>query len=1143
MNQSTTMLNKANTEFRNANYEYALRLYSDILKKSPELAKVIGFNVTLARRKLRDNPHGSNSSFQSTLLDEHIPSSGAVESARVLVESIIDVLDECELITFDIWDTVLRRLCEPDEIKLRTARVLWLLSDQPQEGLEQVTPIKLFWLRKEAERNVADEHYEYRIADVLQEWLKLHGIQSKVQVQYLSQRLLECELQAEYSATGPDETIAHLLNELKGKRTLAISDFYHSSESLGSILEYHGLKGFFDRIYVSCDWMKTKRAGHLYDLVFEKECINPGKIIHIGDNPHADYKKAQEKGIRAFLYENPTEKQRNNYLRKTFEEYLDGHISLHYKNIFKTLEYSHYINPFNDLSNVANLKTAGKLLSPIVVGFVLLCMQEAVQRKCPRIFFFAREGIFFKRIYEELVALDVFDLGNYPKPEIIYASRRATFSASLRELSLDEMMRMWNMYSTQSINAMARSLNLDLDKVASIACNYGLNADTPIQYPWLNDEFKKFFHSSEFQSYAIAAISQQKQGLLNHLREIGFDPDDSIDRVIVDIGWRGTIQDNISYLVKGHVHGIYLALKNYFNSQPPNVTKQAFLSDDNTKDRFDLGDVAALEFILNAPGGSAIGYEMDGTPRREIITGEEKVICTEVAEIQSGIIEGSKKLGDYIRHHGLVAEDLVALSKHLVSCYINNPPRCIADAFLSLEHNETFGTGEADYIGQGLNIAAFSELSDAALHSALMQTRSQQRWASSLFNTTPFKNLFASFRPDQTLNIPCNGHQPSVFSIIRPESRRDIISIITPAPLAGSGGHRTIYNFAKGLAREGFDVHVMMESVNNDLWYVEQELAGHSITLHKEWFAGVRPRVAVATIAHSAKYVRNFFPDSIGAYFVQDYEAEFNPLSDGYVRGQNSYAQGLSPICIGHWLPHVLRKQFGIGVAYGGLGVDTNIYYPIPNVEKKDMVAFLYQPEKWRRMPETCIGALAIVKQRRPQTEIVLYGSNAQPNLPFEATQLGLIHDLSELNRIYNEASVGLCLSLTNPSRIPIEYMAAGCVPVDLYRYNNLFDNPTGTSLLAYQSEESIAEAIIHLLENNTECQQRRMNGIGLAQKRTLQWEVDAACNAIKMMTTGFSLKELNTPQCAYIDQPFVSEHDRMPEIKAFCDWQHKLAN
>lgn len=1143
MKLSGTMLHRANSALRNGKYSEALRLYNDILQENPALAKSIAFNLALAKRKLRNNPHDPDPLLQTPSLDESPLLLSDEESARAFIDAINRVLHECEFITFDIWDTVLRRSCDPDEIKLRTARALWLLFQNPQNKHEHVNPIKLFWLRKEAEQNVADEHYEYRVEDVFREWLSLYGIKLDAQIQNFTKYLLECELHAERSATSPDETIARLLNGLNGKRALAISDFYHSSESLGSILEHHGLKAFFDKIYVSCDWMKTKRAGSLYDLVLQEEKTHPKKITHVGDNPHADHEKASEKGMQAYLYQNPLEKNRIDALKRTFEDYLAGNPKPHYKNILGLLDYSRHVSPNGDMANITDLTVAGKLLTPIVVGFVLSCMQEAIRRQCPRIFFFAREGIFFKRIYEELVTLDIFDLGQYPQPEILYVSRRATFAASLSQLSLEEMMRMWNMYSTQSVVAMARSLNLDTDSVADMARNHGIEPHIPVQYPWQNEQFKAFFHSPEFQAYAVPALAQQKARLLQHLEQAGFEPEAAIDRVIVDIGWRGTIQDNISYLVKGNIHGVYLALKTYLNQQPENSSKSAYLSDDNSTEHFDLGDVAAFEFILNAPGGSCIGYENNGTPQREIIHGEETVINHQVAAIQAGILEGTNALGQYIRRHGLIAEDIIPLARHLVTCYLNTSPTCIADAFLALEHNETFGTGDADQMSLDANVAKIAELSDAALHKALHQLRNQQRWSASLFNTRQFKELFATFRPDQTLNIPCSGTRQSVFSIIRPETRRDIVSLITPGPLAGSGGHRTIYNFAKGLAREGFNVHVMLEGVNNDLWYVEQELAGHDITLHKQWFSGIRPQVAVATIAHSAKYVREFFPDSIGAYFVQDYEAEFNPLSDGYVRGQNSYAQGLAPICIGHWLPHVLRKQFGIGAAYGGLGVDTSIYYPIPSVEKKDMLAFLYQPEKWRRMPETCIAALDIVKQRRPQTEIVLYGSNAQPNLPFEATQRGLIHDISELNRIYNEASVGLCLSLTNPSRIPIEYMAAGCVPVDLYRYNNLFDNPTGTSLLAYQSEASIAEAILQLLENPEECKFRSENGIALAQQRSLKWEVDTAANAIRWLLSGASMDQVESPEYTYHQEPVIASADKTREVVNFCKWQKKMSS
>jgi predicted HAD superfamily hydrolase len=1131
---STSIIVEANINFRNKKYNEAIKLYKEAILELPEFSKHINFNIEMAKRKLGDKKNTINQQFIPNVINEN-------EIENDLIKLVNENISSCSLVTFDIWDTVLRRDCEPDEIKLRTARVLWLLeSKNNQEKFN--TPIKIFQLRKDAERNVADENYEYKFDVAIKEWLNLFGINNEDKFEILIKKLLRCEINAEQKSTKVDIKILNLLNQISNKRRVAISDFYHSSKNLNSILKHHSIENIFDQIYVSCDWMKTKRAGSLYDVVLREEKTQPIQVIHVGDNPRVDIEKANEKGIKAVLYSNATENEKNENLNKIFKAYLNGEIKFHYENIFNILEYDDIVNASGKMSEILEISKFGKLISPLVVGFVLSSMQEAIHHKSDRIFFFAREGIFFRKIYEKLVVLDVFDLGEYPIPETLFVSRRATFCASLSEISIDQMMRMWNMYSVQSISSMAISLNLDVNEISKIAIEHGIDPNRSIKYPWEDALFKKFFNSSNFQSAALFSLKNQKRKLIKHLENSNFKPYEDIDRVIVDIGWRGTIQDNLSYLVNGRTHGVYLSLKNYLNKQPHNSTKIGYLANENIGKYFDIGEVAALEFIFNSQGGSVIGYDDDGIPNREIFEGEERIILNQVKLLQSGILDGVEILGKYINRHGLIADDLISLSQHLTSCYLNSPPSCVADAFLNLEHNETFGSGKLDLIKNNYEQNTLSELKSAELHSNLTNVLKQQRWPSSILNSTLFNNLFSSLTPTQLLNIPSIEKSKNIFSIIRHSSLSDKISIFTPPPIAGSGGHRTIYNLAKGLSREGFDVHLMLENVNNDLWYVEEQLQGKNITLHKEWYAGIQPSVAIATIAHSANYVKNFFPKSLGAYFVQDYEAEFNPLSDGYIRDQNSYASGLAPICIGHWLPHILKKQFGVRSAYGGLGVDTSIYHRLEGVKKKDTVAFLYQPEKWRRMPETCIAALSIVKQMRPQTEIVLYGSNIQTNLPFEADQRGLIHDLSELNYLYNEASVGLCLSLTNPSRIPIEYMAAGCVPVDLYRYNNLFDNTNGASLLAYQSPRSIAEAVIFLLDNKEECNLRSGNCIEIAKKRTIQWEVDTAVNSINYLLSHNTFEKLELPDRTYHQNPVISNYDLNSHVINFNNWQTELS-
>ena len=45
-------------------------------------------------------------------------------------------------------------------------------------------------------------------------------------------------------------------------------------------------------------------------------------------------------------------------------------------------------------------------------------------------------------------------------------------------------------------------------------------------------------------------------------------------------------------------------------------------------------------------------------------------------------------------------------------------------------------------------------------------------------------------------------------------------------------------------------------------------------------------------------------------YFVQDFEAYFNPVGDAYLMAENSYCYGLKPLTIGRWLRYKLQNDF-----------------------------------------------------------------------------------------------------------------------------------------------------------------------------------------------------------------------------------------
>jgi hypothetical protein len=81
---------------------------------------------------------------------------------------------------------------------------------------------------------------------------------------------------------------------------------------------------------------------------------------------------------------------------------------------------------------------------------------------------------------------------------------------------------------------------------------------------------------------------------------------------IVDVGWRGTIHDNIALLYPNiHFTGVYLGLQKFLNDQPSNTSKFAFGPNLNHQLEYPhfLDSVAPIEMITNSPSGSVTGYE------------------------------------------------------------------------------------------------------------------------------------------------------------------------------------------------------------------------------------------------------------------------------------------------------------------------------------------------------------------------------------------------------------------------------------------------------------------------------------------------------------------------------------------------------
>ena len=294
---------------------------------------------------------------------------------------------------------------------------------------------------------------------------------------------------------------------------------------------------------------------------------------------------------------------------------------------------------------------------------------------------------------------------------------------------------------------------------------------------------------------------------------------------------------------------------------------------------------------------------------------------------------------------------------------------------------------------------------------------------------------------------------------------------VLPSLIEGSGGHRTILQNVQYLIRKGYECDVYVEDkgeVKNseELRRQAETLFGkHDCRFILGYDIQGEYDIIFATAWFTAKVVRDCNSKAVKAYFIQDFEALFNPMGDGYILACNSYGYGLKPVTIGRWLSHKMQTEYRTPSRYFAFCADRRIYRPLPDAKQEHAICFVYQPDKPRRCSVLGIEALGIVKFLRPDVKIYLYGSNIKGNVWFEHENLGII-PLEKCNALYNQCEVGLCISSSNPSRIPFEMMAAGLPVVDLYMENNFYDMPNEGVRLAHTTPESIAQALIEILDH-----------------------------------------------------------------------------
>ena len=321
------------------------------------------------------------------------------------------------------------------------------------------------------------------------------------------------------------------------------------------------------------------------------------------------------------------------------------------------------------------------------------------------VLFFTREGITFRKYFDTFARAAGWSI----KSEIFHASRLSTYSASLFSDGVEGLMRFFSQYSNANWEQTLKSLNAwpPSREIAGLISASGSAHATGTKL------FNVFQQQERLAQWLQNLACSRRRGLIEYIEHfhpwlLGVGT-----ALVVDIGWRGTIQDNLALVIPStKLHGLYLGLFPYLNPQPTNVSKMALLFNDNEENQNIEGkSVFSVEYLFSAPVGSIIGYEQ-GIPQSAAPENHEEnayaLTFQEVVQARAESLGG--KYTEALR--AAVQDELISTWKNEASHFWENAQRmspALFDALRSHRHEETFGVGTTVHLDSVLSFRSLTK--------------------------------------------------------------------------------------------------------------------------------------------------------------------------------------------------------------------------------------------------------------------------------------------------------------------------------------------------------------------------------------------------------------------------------------------------
>lgn len=545
-------------------------------------------------------------------------------------EKIRHLIDKCEVVSFDLYDTlIMRTVCNPNDV----LKIVELKLEMQTE--EKITYQEM---RSNAVAKIRDENYT--LDDL---YSKLGELYPNVDVSEIK----ELELDVEKCITVARKEMVELFNYARtaGKEVYILSDMYLPKSFIMTLLKQCDINLTPENILISGEEKKNKFSGTMWSY-YKENVICGKKALHIGDSMRADVEIARKYGIEAVKIPSAP---------KMIEELLSTSIWGEITTVYASLTTGIIINelfnsPFawqeaEGKYSVKTCKRFGKaVFGNIILTYLLWIIKECKIRNIDQLIFLSRDGFFLERHY--LYLINQLHADTAPKEKYLFTSRKAILSLMAGEdKEAFEALKNFS-FKGSFKDYLKMRFNCDVNE-------NDINSSKECILPEAATIIAEWMQP--YTQMIMDEMRTHKNAYLAYLQQFCM----SDDSAIVDICYMGTIQHWMSKALKKDVKGFYCVADVSENNKffQNNNMIPCFQKDKTAEQSMLWKNHKIVESLLTAPYGMMNCMEENG----EIISfdsGGNQRNFMERELINDGIKEFIQEYVELLDKLGIASEDV-----------------------------------------------------------------------------------------------------------------------------------------------------------------------------------------------------------------------------------------------------------------------------------------------------------------------------------------------------------------------------------------------------------------------------------------------------------------------------------------------------